>query len=143
MAEGIKMYSRCYSELTSLKTFEERFEYLRLDGVVGIETFGYDRYLNQLLYRSSEWKKIRNEIIVRDNGCDLGMDGHEIFISPLIHHINPITIDDIKNRNPIIFDSENLITTTLPTHNAIHYGYEPPNNNIQNRVPNDTCPWKQ
>lgn len=143
MAEGMKMYSRCYSELTSLKTFEERFEYLRLDGVVGIETFGYDRYLNQLLYRSSEWKKIRNEIIVRDNGCDLGMDGHEIFISPLIHHINPITIDDIKNRNPIIFDSENLITTTLPTHNAIHYGYEPPNNNIQNRVPNDTCPWKQ
>jgi hypothetical protein len=139
----MKMYSRCYSELTSLKTFEERFEYLRLDGVVGIETFGYDRYLNQLLYRSSEWKKIRNEIIVRDNGCDLGMDGHEIFISPLIHHINPITIDDIKNRNPIIFDSENLITTTLPTHNAIHYGYEPPNNNIQNRVPNDTCPWKQ
>ena len=122
MAEGMKMYSRCYSELTSLKTFEERFEYLRLDGVVGIETFGYDRYLNQLLYRSSEWKKIRNEIIVRDNGCDLGMDGHEIFISPLIHHINPITIDDIKNRNPIIFDSDNLITKTLPTHNAIHYG---------------------
>lgn len=143
MAEGMKMYSRCYSELTSLKTFEERFEYLRLDGVVGVETFGYDRYLNQLLYRSSEWKKIRNEIIVRDNGCDLGMDGYEIFISPLIHHINPITIDDIKNRNPIIFDSENLITTTLSTHNAIHYGYEPPNNIIQNRVPNDTCPWKQ
>jgi hypothetical protein len=139
----MKAYSRSYSELILLKTFEERFEYLRLDGVVGIETFGYDRYLNQLLYRSSEWKKIRNEIIVRDNGCDLGIDGHEIFVSPLIHHINPITIDDVKNRNPIIFDSENLITTILSTHNAIHYGYEVPNNKIPNRIPNDTCPWKQ
>ncbi len=135
-------YSRCYSELVSFKTFEERFEYLKLDGLVGNETFGYDRYLNQLLYKSSDWKKIRNEIIARDNGCDLGIDGHEIFISPLVHHINPITIEDIKNRNPIIFDSENLITTILSTHNAIHYGYKL-SNNIQNRVPNDTCPWKQ
>jgi len=135
-------YSRCYSELVSFKTFEERFEYLKLDGIVGNETFGYDRYLNQLLYKSSDWKKIRNEIIARDNGCDLGIDGHEIFISPLVHHINPITIEDIKNRNPIIFDSENLITTILSTHNAIHYGYKL-SNNIQNRVPNDTCPWKQ
>lgn len=143
MAERTKVYSRCYSELILLKTFEERFEYLKLDGVVGTETFGYDRYLNQLLYRSSEWKKIRNEIIVRDNGCDLGIDGHEIFVSPLIHHINPITIEDVKNRNPIIFDSENLITTILSTHNAIHYGYEVPNNKIPNRIPNDTCPWKQ
>ena len=136
-------YSRCYSELASFKTFEERFEYLKLDGIVGIETFGYDRYLNQLLYRSSDWKKIRNEIIVRDNGCDLGIDGHEIYVSPLVHHINPITIDDVKNRNPIIFDSENLITTILSTHNAIHYGYKPHSNNVQNRLPNDTCPWKQ
>lgn len=135
-------YSRCYSELVSFKTFEERFEYLKLDGIVGNETFGYDRYLNQLLYKSSDWKKIRNEIIARDNGCDLGIDGHEIFISPLVHHINPITIEDIKNRNPIIFDSENLITTILSTHNAIHYGYKL-SNNIQNRVPNDTCSWKQ
>jgi hypothetical protein len=135
-------YSRCYSDLVSFKTFEERFEYLKLDGIVGNETFGYDRYLNQLLYKSSDWKKIRNEIIARDNGCDLGIDGHEIFISPLVHHINPITIEDIKNRNPIIFDSENLITTILSTHNAIHYGYKL-SNNIQNRVPNDTCPWKQ
>jgi len=135
-------YSRCYSELVSFKTFEERFEYLKLDGIVGNETFGYDRYLNQLLYKSSDWKKIRNEVIARDNGCDLGIDGHEIFISPLVHHINPITIEDIKNRNPIIFDSENLITTILSTHNAIHYGYKL-SNNIQNRVPNDTCPWKQ
>lgn len=142
MAEGMTMYSRCYTELMLLKTFKERLEYLRLDGVVGTETFGYDRYLNQMLYRSAEWKKIRNEIIVRDNGCDLGVDGHEIFISPLIHHINPITIDDIKNRNPIIFDLENLITTTLLTHNAIHYGCEIPTCIIQDRVPNDTCPWK-
>lgn len=142
MEEGMTTYSRCYSELVSFKTFEERFEYLKLDGIVGNETFGYDRYLNQLLYKSSDWKKIRNEIIARDNGCDLGIDGHEIFISPLVHHINPITIEDIKNRNPIIFDSENLITTILSTHNAIHYGYKL-SNNIQNRVPNDTCPWKQ
>ena len=95
------------------------------------------------MYRSSDWKKIRNEIIVRDNGCDLGIDGHEIYVSPLVHHINPITIDDVKNRNPIIFDSENLITTILSTHNAIHYGYKPHSNNVQNRLPNDTCPWKQ
>lgn len=142
MEEGMTTYSRCYSDLVSFKTFEERFEYLKLDGIVGNETFGYDRYLNQLLYKSSDWKKIRNEIIARDNGCDLGIDGHEIFISPLVHHINPITIEDIKNRNPIIFDSENLITTILSTHNAIHYGYKL-SNNIQNRVPNDTCPWKQ
>ena len=143
MVEGMTTYSRCYSELASFKTFEERFEYLKLDGIVGIETFGYDRYLNQLLYRSSDWKKIRNKIIVRDNGCDLGIDGHEIYVSPLVHHINPITIEDVKNRNPIIFDSENLITTILSTHNAIHYGYKLPNNNLQNRLPNDTCPWKQ
>ena len=143
MVEGMTTYSRCYSELASFKTFEERFEYLKLDGIVGAETFGYDRYLNQLLYRSSDWKKIRNEIIVRDNGCDLGIDGHEIYVSPLVHHINPITIEDVKNRNPIIFDSENLITTILSTHNAIHYGYKLPNNNVQNRLPNDTCPWKQ
>lgn len=143
MAERMKMYSRCYSELITFDTFEDRLKYLRLDGLVGIETFGYDRYLNQMLYKSADWKKIRYEIIVRDNGCDLGIDGYEIFISPLIHHINPITAEDIKNYNPIIFDPENLITTILSTHNAIHYGCKLPNNNIQNRVPNDTCPWKQ
>ena len=134
---------RSYSELSTMKTFKERFEYLKLDGVVGEIVFGCDRYLNQLLYKSKEWKKVRNEIIIRDNGCDLGIDGYEIFVSPLIHHINPITIDDIKNRNPIIFDPENLITTTLQTHNAIHYGIDLAFDTIhQDRRPNDTCPWK-
>ncbi len=135
---------RSYSELITLPTFEERFEYLKLDGAVGLETFGYDRYLNQILYRSSEWKRLRNGIIIRDNGCDLGCEGFEIYDRILIHHINPITIEDVLKRRPNVFDPDNLISTSHNTHNAIHYG------DVElltiapiERTKNDTCPWRR
>lgn len=115
---------RTYSELIQYDSFEDRFNYLKLGGQVGSETFGFDRYLNQALYRSLEWKRIRNEVITRDLGCDLGIEGYEINSGVIIHHMNPITIDQIQNRDPIIFDPEFLITTVLRTHNAIHYGDE-------------------
>lgn len=135
---------RTYSELITIPTFTERFQYLKLDGQVGIETFGFDRYLNQTLYRSPEWKRFRREIIVRDNGCDLACEGYDIVGKILIHHINPLTIDDIIHRDPKIFDPENVICTILNTHNAIHYGdesllvTEP-----ITRTKYDTCPWKR
>lgn len=135
---------RTYSELIKLPTFEERFQYLKLDGTVGASTFGFDRYLNQVFYRSPEWKKIRNEIILRDNGCDLAMEGYEIRgRSIIIHHMNPITVEEIKHRDSTIFDPEFLITTVLTTHNAIHYGDESllPKKPVM-RTPNDTCPWR-
>ena len=135
---------RTYSELITIPTFEERFEYLKLNGSVGLETFGHDRYLNQILYNSPEWRRFRPEIIVRDNGCDLACEGYEIFGKILIHHINPITAQDILNRNPKVFDPENVITTVHNTHNAIHYGDE----NLLITAPiersrNDTCPWRK
>lgn len=135
--------TKCYSELTSLPTFLERFEYLKLNGKVGMETFGHDRYLNQILYHSDRWKKRKRDVIIRDDGCDLGIEGFDIVGSILIHHINPITIEDILNDNPIVFDMENLISTKLSTHNAIHYSDKnmlilPP----VERFKNDTCPWR-
>lgn len=135
-----------YSELQLLLTFDERFKYLKLHGKVGEETFGFERYLNQVLYRSKEWKRIRNLVIVRDNGCDLGIPGREIAKGDklIIHHMNPISIQDILDRSPTIFDLDNLICCTEMTHNAIHYGDE---NlmlmDIAERRPGDTCPWKQ
>lgn len=135
---------KTYSEAISISDFKDRFEYLKIGGKVGAATFGYDRYLNQTLYRSTEWKRFRNEIILRDNGCDLGCDGYEIHGKILIHHLNPITPEDIANRSGSIFDPENVICTTLDTHNAIHYGdasllvTEP-----IARTQNDTCPWKR
>lgn len=115
---------RCYSELLRIPTFKERYEYLRLDGVVGEETFGFDRYLNQIFYNSQEWKDIRRKIIIRDNGCDLGLDGYEIRGKILIHHMNPIRQQDILLRTDLVLNPEYLIATTLSTHNAIHYGDE-------------------
>lgn len=134
---------RTYSEMITLKTYEERFDYLKIGGRVGLETFGYDRYLNQILYNTKQWKKFRREIIIRDNACDLACEGYEINYRILVHHINPITVEDIINRNPMIFDPENAITTTHRTHNAIHYG----DKNLlvlqpMERTPNDTCPWR-
>ena len=136
---------RTYSELITLPTFLERYRYLRLEGVVGEDTFGHKRYLNQLLYRSGEWRRFRRDIIIRDNGCDLGCEGFEIYENAniYIHHINPITVNDVINRNPAIFDPDNVISTSFDTHNAIHYGDE----NLLcigpiERRPNDTCPWK-
>ena len=137
------MRIKTYSELITFSTFEERFEYLQLKGIVGQETFGFDRYLNQILYSSKEWKSLRNEIIVRDNGCDLALEGFEIHGRILIHHINPITIDDVIKRRGIVFDPENLICVTHNTHNAIHYGDKSLliTGPIERRA-NDTCPWK-
>ena len=138
------MTLKTYSELSKLKTFEDRFQYLRLDGIVGEETFGFDRYLNQTLYKSDEWKQCRRGIIIRDNGCDLGCEGFEVRGRILIHHINPITVDDIVNRNPKVFDPENLILTSHNTHQAIHYG----NEDLLVTAPierskNDTSPWRR
>lgn len=113
---------RTYKELSRLKTFEERFDYLKLSGSIGTETFGFDRYINQMFYRSKEWKSIRNHVIVRDNGCDLGIEGREIQKGIIVHHINPIKIDDIVSATEFLMNPDYLICTSLKTHNAIHYG---------------------
>lgn len=113
---------RTYSEMRQHETFKERFVYLRLGGGVADETFGFDRYINQQFYRSREWKQARRDTLARDLGCDLGLEGYEIFSRALIHHINPITAEDIRIGADILFDPENLITVTHITHNAIHYG---------------------
>lgn len=136
---------KTYSELCKFKTYEERLKYLSIGNGVGEETFGSRRYLNQQFYRSAFWKRLRNEIIFRDNGCDLGIESEPIYGKPLIHHMNPITIDDILDKSPYAIDPEYLITVSYDTHNAIHYG------DVDGyllartpaiRRPNDTCPWK-
>lgn len=138
------MSIKSYSELIMIPTFIERFEYLKIGGRIGEETFGFDRHLNQTLYRSPEWKRFRREIIIRDMGCDLACEGYEIIGKILIHHINPISVEDVVNRSYKIFDKDNVICTSLNTHNAIHYGdadllvTEP-----IIRTKNDTCPWKR
>lgn len=136
---------RTYSELSKLKTFRERYEYLKLDGTVGEETFGFYRYINQMFYKSEEWKRIRNYVITRDNGCDLGIQDRKIVDSViLVHHMNPITKEDIINKNEILLDPEYLITTIKPTHDAIHYGDESLlAEDLIVRSKNDTCPWKR
>lgn len=135
---------RTYSELIQIPTFIERYRYLRIGGRVGEDTFGFDRYLNQLFYNSDEWKAIRDHVIIRDNGCDLGMPDREIIGQKiLIHHMNPISVEDIVKRSKYLLDPEYLITTVKNTHDAIHYGSE--NILIQmppERTKNDTCPWK-
>lgn len=134
---------KTYSELIKLKTFEERFEYLKLDGQVGKATFGFQRWINQDLYHSVAWKKFRDKVIVRDNGCDLGVEGYEIYGSILVHHIEPITYEDIIKQNPAVFDLDNVISTQFKTHNAIHYGDKDLLiTSPISRTPNDTCPWK-
>ena len=135
---------KTYSELITFPTFEERYEYLRLKGRVGEETFGFDRYLNQVFYKSKEWRSVRDYVIARDNGCDLGMEGYEIFGQILIHHMNPITKEDILERKDVLLNPEYLITTVKSTHDAIHYGdgsllVASP---IERRK-NDTCPWRK
>lgn len=133
-----------YSELIKLKTFDERFEYLKLHGLVGEETFGYSRYLNQVLYRSPEWKQLRQHVIMRDHGCDLAMEGYDICGKILIHHINPISLKDIEERDPKVFDMNNLITVSFNTHQAIHYGSEEMLlKDPVERKPNDQCPWRR
>ena len=139
------MNDKTYSELIVFPTFEDRFRYLKMCGKVGETTFGFERYLNQIFYKCPEWIETRNKVIVRDEGCDLAFPGYEIRGKIIIiHHINPITIDDIRNRSPKLFDLENLITVAHKTHNAIHYGDESflIGQTIVTRKPNDTCPWK-
>jgi hypothetical protein len=134
---------KTYTELVQFNSFEDRFEYLKLDGAVGIQTFGSHRWLNQVLYRSPEWKRIRDKIILRDKGCDLGVIGHDIYLHAYIHHLNPITKQQILDRDPVLFDPENLITVSYQTHQAIHYS----NKSILmldpvERFANDTVPWR-
>ena len=137
------MSIRTYSELITIPTFEERFKYLQLKGSVGKDTFGYDRYLNQLFYQTIEWKRLRRDLIIRDCGCDLGVEGYEIHGRIIIHHMNPITKEDLLDRTDYLMNPEYLICTTHSTHNAIHYGDE----SLLVIAPivrskNDTCPWK-
>ena len=137
------MSIRTYSELILLPTFEERFKYLQLNGRVGDDTFGFDRYINQNFYRSTEWKRIRDLIIMRDNGCDLALEGYEIYGRILIHHMNPITVKDVELSTEYLMNPEYLICVTHNTHNAIHYGDDKLiNNGPVVRTKNDTCPWK-
>ena len=140
----IQMSIRTYSELITLPTFEERFRYLQLGGKVGEDTFGHDRYLNQMFYTSDEWRRIRRDVIVRDNGCDLGIQDREIHGLIIIHHMNPITIEDIINRSEFLLNPEYLISTVKNTHDAIHFSNERIliTDPIERR-PNDTCPWKR
>ena len=140
----IQMSIRTYSELITLSTFEERFRYLQLGGKVGEDTFGHDRYLNQMFYTSDEWRRIRRDVIVRDNGCDLGIQDREIHGLIIIHHMNPITVEDIINRSEFLLNPEYLISTVKNTHDAIHFSDERIliTDPIERR-PNDTCPWKR
>ena len=133
-----------YDELKRLNTFEERFKYLEIGGHIGIESFGFDRYLNQNFYHSQEWLSVRDKIILRDNGMDLGVDGYPVNGRIVIHHINPITIDDVLDRNPDIFNPNYLISCSLATHNALHYGNKEYLNSFRvvERRPNDTTPWR-
>lgn len=135
---------RSYHELRKLNTFEKRYDYLRIGGVVGETTFGFDRYLNQALYTSKEWKRFRNAVIIRDNGCDLGIEGRDILGDRIIiHHLNPLTVKDVRDRSPALFDMDNVICVSFNTHQAIHFGDESllPKDPVF-RHPNDFCPWK-
>lgn len=135
------MKTRCYSELCELDSYFDRYDYLVLGGTVGRSTFGFDRYLNQDFYHSREWRSVREEVIIRDNGCDLGIPGYEIHADILVHHMNPITTDDILHQEDWILDPEFLITTTQKTHNDIHYGNEAPRPLFAERFPGDTKLW--
>lgn len=137
------MMMRTYTELIKIPTFEERFKYLQIHGSVGVDTFGFERYLNQTFYRSREWKDIRRYVILRDNCCDLGDPGREILDRPIVHHMNPIMLQDLKDMTEFVMNPEYLITTSHITHNAIHYGDSDllMKDPIERRQ-NDTCPWK-
>lgn len=139
------MSKKCYTELSKIEGYLERYNYLKLGGKAGEVTFGNERYLNQILYKSPEWKSIRRQVILRDNGCDMGVEGHPIAGVPIIHHMETISVEDIVERNSKVFDMENLITVSRRTHNAIHYGDEEllTIDNVVERTPNDTCPWRR
>lgn len=140
---------KSYTELIQIPDYEGRLNYLRLHGAVGKETFGYDRYLNQMLYETPEWRKVRRKVILRDKSCDMGLDDYEIHPHGkrkmlFVHHINPITREDILERSDSIFDLDNLVTVSFDTHQIIHYGYESDRRPVfTERTPNDMCPWRQ
>lgn len=134
---------RCYTDLKQIESFIERYQYLKINGTVGEQTFGIDRWVNQQLYKSQRWKRTRSQIIIRDNGCDLGIEGHELENYIVIHHMNPITLEDIEEDRDIIYDPEYLICCSSRTHQAIHFGDEgllP--KDYQERKPGDTCLWR-
>ena len=138
-----KIMIKTHRELLRFKTFEERYNYLRLSSSIGQPTFGYDRYLNQMLYGSQKWKRTRDNIIIRDDGCDLGDGGYRIHGRIIVHHMNPITIEDVEEDRDVVYDPDGLICTTHNTHNAIHYGDASLLPQLPNeRRPNDTCPWR-
>lgn len=138
------MSIKCYSELIRIPSYLERYRYLKIGGRVGVATFGHDRYLNQILYQSPEWREFRDGIIIRDNGRDLAMPGFDLIERIMVHHINPITVEDVIRRDPKVFDPENVISTCLNTHNAIHYGDESKLALLPvERTPYDTCPWRK
>lgn len=135
---------RTYTELITIPTFEERYDYLKQSGKVAEETFAFDRYLNQIFYSSPEWKRVRRDVIVRDNGCDLAIPDRMIMGKIIVHHMNKITLEDIKNRNPDILNPEYLISVSHMTHNAIEYGDDHLLiKEYKERSPNDTCPWRR
>ena len=136
------MKVRSYTELRMLPTFEERFEYLKLGGEVGRDTFGFDRWINQKFYKSYEWKQVRRDVIIRDNGCDLGLEGYELQNGIYVHHMNPMLPKDIVDAVEWILNPEYLICVSFNTHNAVHYGDASLLPKIVERRPNDTCPWK-
>lgn len=133
---------RSFSHLIELPSFQSRYNYLKLDGIVGETTFGFDRYLNQILYKSIDWKKARDLVIIRDEGCDLGVRDRVIGNRIIVHHMNPITIQDVERRNPIVFDPEFLVCVSKETHLAIHYGDASLlQQDLISRKPGDTSPW--
>lgn len=139
------MKTKSYKELKKLKTFDDRFRYLKIDGAtIGQSTFGYDRYINQAFYKSKEWKRVRDQVIIRDNGNDLGVEGETIGGPIVVHHINPITLQDLEEGNKKVFDVNNLICCSKDTHNALHYGSEEYLNEIKEveRKPQDNFPWR-
>lgn len=133
---------KSYSELSKLQTFEERYAYLKLAAKIGAETFGSERRVNQAFYQSREWRQVRTRVIVRDNGCDLGLDGYPCGYGAVVHHINPITMEQIVNADPAIFDPENLVLCSFDTHDMIHFGSDNLyRRDLVERAPNDQCPW--
>lgn len=144
MTKKMKNTTKSYQELSRLKSFEDRFDYLKLTGVVGETTFGFDRYLNQAFYRSKEWRNVRREVIVRDDGCDMGHPDHPINGRIIIHHINPVSLEDLDEGSDILLDPNNLVCVSETTHNAIHFGDSTllPEPYVE-RSKNDTCPWKR
>lgn len=140
----VRLMIKSYSELIKMNSFDERFEYLKLTGSIGVDTFGFDRIFNQRFYRSVEWRRIRDNVILRDNGCDMGLDGYTIYGKIIVHHMNPITLEDIERITDALIDPEYLICVSHETHNAIHYGDV---NSIvrmpEERRENDTCPWRK